>query len=632
MVQFLPTVATFANGEGLQPSASFYIHGSIDGGEDVYSVGGAAAVWDGADGGIGIDSPDTAVSFAGHENDAAGTGGPYSPRLACLLLRPQLAAAEDYEVELDFQFRGTAKGERVAVFARIIPDTFTSWETRGVNGARKPHFFEKAIQGIGLEVDDGGNAILFSYGATGARTNIATASVTVGTSAHNLTLLISGSQGATITPEMDGASMFAASTYAIAAGLADTRGHAAFALTRTIATDYPLVTAFQVRDFNLPLSPAVVLRDEWTRTPELEGTIVPTASVPNNIDLCPHRVFEWGGNRIAAIAAEPMGPWLSKGTRRYGPETTASPVTSTDVLEWLDIYMAGAATATQVANLEWEYSLLSGPMGGFTSIGVAARATKSAIDPGVTPTLANATAYIFRLVFITPLAYFELVRIVAGTEVRLEQTRPVNVSNFQLGQIHKLSLQVEDAAGDPVLNATWTDNLGIVHLIYTDLTDSDASKITAAGSLGIYAKLWMLNGGNPTFDIHSLSITGTSTPPPTLTAETEVFGVVPFAPEFAERAQDVYRTIQRGTDRFYVYSHREFIEPRTFFTASWLLPNADAATMYEYLLARNKDRLAMTITIDGTARNLIATSSDFDISRDAGGFQRIGPVAMMEVL
>ena len=632
MVQVLPTVATFANGEGLQSSASFYIHGSPDGGEDVYSVGGAPAVWIGADGGIGIDSPDTAVGFAGHETDDAGTGGPYSTRLASLLLRPQLAAAEDYEVELDFQFRGTAKGERVAVFARVVPDDLTSWDGRGADGTKKPHFFEKSIQGIGLEVDDSGAAVLFSYGATGARTNIATGSVTVGVTAHNLTLLISGSSGATITPEMDGVSMFAANTYAIASGLADTRGHAAFALTRTQATDYPLATAFQVRDFAAPLSPVVVLRDEWTRTPELEGTIVPTAAVPNNIDLCPHRMFEWGGNRIAAIGSEPMGPWLSKGMRRYGPESTASPVTSTDVLQWLDIYMAGAATATQVANLTWEYSLASGPMGGFTSIGVAARATKSAIDPGATPTLANSTAYIFRLVFITPLAYFELVRIVAGTEIRLEQTRPVNVSNFQMGMAHTLSLQVEDDAGDPVLNATWKDNLGIVHLIYTDLKDDDASKITAAGSLGIYAKLWMLNGGNPRFDIHSLSITGTSIPPPTLTAETGIFGAVPFAPEFTERAQDVYRTIQRSTERLYVYSQREFIEPRTFFSASWLLPNADAETMHDYLLARQKDRLAMTITIDGTARNFVPISSDFDISRDAGGFQRLGPVAMMEIL
>lgn len=633
MTQAFPTAVTFAGGEGQQDSASMYLHGSVDGGEDTYTVGGAPAVWVDDDGGIGVISGDTHVSFAGHENDDAGTGGPYSSRIGALLLREQVMPSPDYEVVLGFQFQGTAKGEKVFVGARLVPTGLTGWKTRGLDGLESPHYFTSCTAGVGLELDDGGNAELFFYASDGSRTSLATGTVTVGAGSHTLSLLVTGKPGGTVTPKFDGSTPFAASSYALSDGDAPSRGHAAFGLTRTQATDYPLAESFTVKDHKIPASPVTVLLDEWERTPELEGTIVPTGAVPDTIDLCPHRQFEWGGNKIGQITAREIGPWLTQGARRYGPDSAAAAITSSVQREYLDLWMRGADAADQVAEVVFDWTMATtGTLSANLAVGVAARGSKSAEDASSTPTLAAATAYIFRAVFASPSPYFELVRVVAGVETRLEQTRPFSVGSFQKDDQHTLRLQVEDSGGDPVLDATWIAPDGAVVHVFDSIADSDASKITAAGSPGIYCKVGGMGGLNPAWQFYSLSMPPLTISPPTFGTEAESAGDVPFAPEFAEAAQLEYRTQQTVTDRLYVTSRREFIAPRTTYSATWVLQDADAATLYDFLVARQEDRKSFTVEIDGTDREFLLVEPSFEVTRTADGVQQIGPVDILEVL
>jgi len=633
MSQTFPTKATFANGEGQQQSASMYLHGSPDGGEDVYSVGGAAAYWEDDDGGVGQKSGDTEISFAGTEADDAGTGGPYSSRLGGLLLRPQMVESPDYEVEIDFQFAGTAKGERVAVFARCVPANLTKWFNKGTAGTGSPHYFRSMIQGVGLEIDDSGAAVLFKYDSAGARTTIATQTTAVGTTAHTLTLKVMGDPG-TITAQLDAADAFAASSYDLTSGDAPSRGHAALALSRTQAADYPKISAFNVEDYTASGAPVTKLRDEWTRTPAIEGSITATGST-GVIAGAIHKAWEWGGFKNASLSSEKVGPFLLNGHRRYGPKLTASAITGNNTVEWLDLWLRGADSATQVANVRWTWETTDATVTIATAniaIGCAVRATKSAEDGSSTPTLAAATGYLMRLVFASPAPYFELVRIVAGVETVLETSRPVSAALFYPGEYHVLRLHVQDSGGDPVLNGIWQDQTGENRVIFQDVIDDDASKITATNSAGIYCKLHGMGGKNPAFHVQRFTLDDTSIPPPTWDSEAEIEGEIPFNPEFPEDAQDIYRTLQDVTERLYVRSRREFIAPRTVFPATWVLNATDGATLYAYLVARQDDRKGFSIDIDGTSADFVIASEDIALDREAGGTWVIGPVELMEVL
>lgn len=633
MTQSIPSKAYFANGEANQTSASFYLHGSPDGGEDVYSVGGAPAYWLDADGGIGLAGSDTSISFAGTEADDAGTGGPYSSRLGGLLLRPQLASGRDYATEISFSFTGTIVGERVAVFCRVIPANLTHWYNYGPLGTGSPNYFRTCIQGIGLEIDDAGAAVLFKYSAAGARTTIATMTTAVGTTTHTLSLKVTGKPG-TITALLDGVDALPASSYTLTTGDAGTRGHAGLALSRTALASYPVIDSFKVTDYAAPSTPVVKLLDEWTRTPEIEGTIVSTGAT-GDIAKAVHKIWEWGGHKLAFIGTDTFGPSLRNGARRYGPRVTASAIPAATRVTWLDLWLRGAPAATQVAVLQWTWDALAATtplLTGKVGIGCAVRATKSAGDTGSTPTLAASTGYIFRLVFDSPSAYFEIVRVVAGTSTRLDQKRPVNAANFKQGEAHTFKLHVEDSGINPVLNAVWEDNAGLVHKIFDNILDDHATRILAVGTVGIWCAISGMGGLNPAFMVRRFEVGSSILAAPDWSVEATIEGAVPFAPEFSEQSQPVYITLQDVTERLYIQSRPEFIRPRAPFSATWMLEEADGQTMYDYLVARQKDRQGFTITVDDVATNFVMTDEQIELVREAGGIWTIGPVELLEVL
>lgn len=183
-----------------------------------------------------------------------------------------------------------------------------------------------------------------------------------------------------------------------------------------------------------------------------------------------------------------------------------------------------------------------------------------------------------------------------------------------------------------MLDATWIAPDGAVVHVFDSIADSDASKITAAGSPGIYCKVGGMGGLNPAWQFYSLSMPPLTISPPTFGTEAESAGDVPFAPEFAEAAQLEYRTQQTVTDRLYVTSRREFIAPRTTYSATWVLQDADAATLYDFLVARQEDRKSFTVEIDGTDREFLLVEPSFEVTRTADGVQQIGPVDILEVL
>jgi hypothetical protein len=348
-----------------------------------------------------------------------------------------------------------------------------------------------------------------------------------------------------------------------------------------------------------------------------------------------HKMFEWGGNKIASIGSDVVGPFLRNGHRRYGPKTTAAAITSNTQREFLDLWMRGADAATQVASIRWTWAATDTTTALLTAnlaIGCAVRATKSVEDSASTPTLANATGYVLRLVFSSPSAQFRLMRVVAGVETQLEQPRPVNPAMFKPGEVHIFRLHVADTGGNPVLNAVWEDNNGVVRKVFEDIEDSDASKITATNTIGIYCNIGGMGGLNPAFLVQRLALTDTTIPPPTFTTEATIEGTIPFAPEFVESAQPVYFTRQTVSERLYVQSSREFIETRQPFTAKWLLQETDGQTLYDYLVERKSDRQGFTIDIDGTGTNFVLMEEELRLRREPGGLWKIGPVKLMEVL
>ncbi len=628
-----PEEIGFVSGEAGQRSFSLYLHGSPDGGHELFTAAPFdPAVWDSDDGGIGVQAGDSAPSFCGHREDDAGTGGPYSTRLASLVLRPQPTPSRAYRVTMGFLFDASGSGERIGVLLRCTPETLTTWNTRGKDGTEKPNYFESLIAGYLVVVEQAGFCRVYEYDTAGARTLITSAAVTItaGTS-QTLEVEVSDDDAPKLTVRVDAADPFAGDVST--AETSPTRAHVGFVLTNTSGSDYPMVESFQIEDM-VPVTPILVLRDLFKRVPvALTGTIVPvTADGRATATALPHKLHEWGGHRLSVESTEDIGPRIVGGVLVFGPDIGAPQITANTRHEFVNLQLNEQDTADQFVTMGWRFESTGADwLFARVAVGIALRATKSAKD-GDPPSVANTSGYIFRAVFESPEPYFEIVRLVAGTATRIGAKRPFGLLDILEGEVHQFGFEVRTVAGDVFLSAAWRKPNGDLALIFDLEEDDDVAKIVTADNIG-HAIGWSSMGGqNLRIGIQRF-INGTlGLAPPTITTEAVSAGPSPHTPSFTQPTSKVYQIVQEKKERGYTASRPTYAQPRKLYEATWILDGTDAAVQLDFLQERAVDGKSFGITLEDGEIEFILANHGYPHEQATPDLFRIGPVPLIEVL
>lgn len=630
MVEVWPPEVGFAQGEGGQTSFSLYLHGSPDGGHELYTASPFdPAIWEGDDAGIGRQGADAGKSFAGHLRDDAGTGGPYSTRLASLVLRPQPFPNRRYRAQLKFAFNGAGSGERVALLLRCATEGETVWDTRGTDGLKNPHFYTSLTQGILVVVEQAGFARVYEYDATGARTLLQSASATITGATQTLTVEVSDADSPVITVSLDAADIFGGTVASTED--ASTRGHVGFCLTNTTGSNYPSVTELQIEDM-VPTVPVILLRDEFARLPLTTQTIDPQAADGRaTVDKLPHKDYEWGGHRISLETAVDIGPRLEGGALVYGPDIGATQITTNTLHDFINLRLDTSGSADQFAAIEWSFQTRDANwMTARTAVGIALRSNKLA--DGDPPTGNGAAGYLLRAVFATPEPFFELLKLGGASPARIGATRPFDFFAFLPNQHHIFTFEVVTTGGDVFLSAKWIKPTGEVIKLYVLEEDTLTTPILAAAGVGHHVSWQSMGGQNLRVLIHRFSRASLLINLPTLGGEAILAGASPSAPSFIQPTLRRYQTIQEHKERGYVASRPNFAVARTSYEATWVLNKADFDIQIAFLQARATDRAAFSIVLEDGAVNFILAETEYDFEQATPDLFRIGPVALIEVL
>jgi hypothetical protein len=512
----------------------------------------------------------------------------------------------------------------------------TDWKASGEAGTSGIGYFTGVESGYVLSLDSGGNLSLVGHDSAGASYTIASAATSVSpATTYTLALEVSGEGAAvSLTASLDAATLFGGvqsdttSDRSLSSGLA---GLFANNADRSgDSGDQPRIKNFKIEHDPNGDGLETLLDDDFARADSslIPAHTPPAGAVTDAADPVASHFWEWGDHKHLAISGTDVGPFVSTKGIQFGDASVSSGTN----YKWADLYQIAPSSTDHRAEASFILDFGTATSAGPQEFGVIVRGSKSAAD-GATPSLANFTGYLFRLVLGGTSSGMYLERYDAGTATVLASSTPLQAGFISGKDQTPIHLAVSGTGGTVTLAGR------IANLAEVSATDTSASRITATNQAGIYVG-WspMGAGGSVANSAFTVRAKASEVGHTTLTGGNEPnnSASVTHAPDFVEETTVVYQTNQIQTERGNIKSRALFGSPRRIWRARWEnITTAQATTTIAELKTMMPGRGATAAlelsTMDGS-KMFVVTDQEFSYSNTSGGLVNIAPVQLVESL